>query len=97
MSVYFIKGKGWRYDFTLQGTRYTATWFKTQQKAMRAELKKREEVENPQPEKQTPTDMAFSDLVNSRLDYVKAYNSEKYYTDHVSRLYQFRINTGLEF
>ena len=27
--------------------------------------------------------MAFLDLVNMRLDYVKAYNSERHYTDHI--------------
>jgi len=27
------------------------------------------------------TDMAFLDLVNSRLDFIKAYESEKYYVD----------------
>jgi integrase len=27
--------------------------------------------------------MAFLDLVNQRLDYVKAYNSERHYTDHI--------------
>ena len=30
-----------------------------------------------------PTDMAFLDLVNRRLDHVKAYNSGRHYTNHV--------------
>jgi integrase len=30
-----------------------------------------------------PTDMAFLELVNRRLDHVKAYNSGRHYTDHV--------------
>ncbi len=37
MSVYFIKGKGWRYDFILKGTRHTSTWFKTKTEAKQAE------------------------------------------------------------
>ena len=32
MSVYFVKGKGYRYDFTLNGIRYTGTWFKTERR-----------------------------------------------------------------
>jgi len=83
MSVYFIKGKGWRYDFTLKGIRYTATWFKTKTEAKRAESEKRKEVENQKTGIQTPTDMEFLELVNRRLDFLKAYKSERYYTDHV--------------
>ena len=84
MSIYLIKGKGYRYDFTLKGNRYTLAWFKTKAEAKRAEAKRKEVIKNPKPEIQTPTDMAFLELVNKRLDHVKAYNSEKYYIDHVS-------------
>lgn len=83
MSIYSVKGKGWRYDFTINGIRHTEAWFKTKTEANRAEAKKREEVKNPKPQVETPTDMAFLDLVNLRLDYVKAYNSERHYTDHI--------------
>jgi len=83
MSVYSVKGKGWRYDFTLQGVRHTEAWFKTKRAAAKAEIKRKEELENPQVPEKTPTDMAFLSLVNKRLDYLKAYNSERYYTDHV--------------
>ncbi|MFZ2631384.1 MAG: site-specific integrase [Desulfosalsimonadaceae bacterium] len=82
MSIYSVKEKGWRYDFTINGNRYTEAWFKTKTEAKQAEAKKREEVKNPKPQEKTPTDMAFLDLVNLRLDYVKAYNSERHYTDH---------------
>ena len=37
MSVYSKKGKGWRYDFTLKGERYTQAWFPTKTKAKQAE------------------------------------------------------------
>ena len=88
MSVYSVKGKGWRYDFTHQGTRYTEAWFKTKKDAMAAEAKRMEEIKNPAPILQVqgqeiPTDTAFLDLVNNRLDYVKEYNSERHYTDHL--------------
>lgn len=83
MSVYSVKGRGWRYDFTLNGTRYTEAWFATKKEAKQAEAKQKEEVINPKPQTQTPTDMEFLDLVNLRLDYVKAYNSERHYTDHL--------------
>ena len=83
MSAYFIRGKGWRYDFTHGGIRQTQAWFKTKTEARQAEAKRREEVENPKPVQRTPTDMSFLDLVNLRLDYVKAYNSERHYTDHI--------------
>ena len=78
----FGQGKGWRYDFTLNGIRHTEAWFKTKTEAKKAEEKRKEELKKPQHE-QTPTDMAFLELVNRRLDHVKAYKSEKYYTDNL--------------
>lgn len=84
MSTYFKKGKGWRYDFTLSGQRYTHSWFKTKVDAKRAEAKKREELKNPPPPAvETPIDTAFSELANRRLDYVKAYKCNSYYLEHV--------------
>ncbi len=70
MSVYSVKGKGWRYDFTLKGTRHTEAWFKTKREARQAEAKRKEEVQNPELQMITdpiPTDMGFLDLVNRRL------------------------------
>ena len=87
MSVYSVKGKGWRYDFILDGVRYSSNWFETKAEAREAEAKRREEIKSPNPEpamvmETTPTAMGFLDLVNRRLDHVKAYNSERHYTDH---------------
>jgi len=82
MSVYSIKGKGWRYDFTLKGERYTRAWYKTKTEARQAELEKRKEVLNPQKGTQIPTDMAFLQLVSRRLDHVEAYRSRRYYKDY---------------
>jgi len=79
MTQYFKKGKGWRYDFTLEGTRYTDQWFETKREAKKEEEKRREEVEKPQEEIMTQIDMDFLTLVNMRLDYVKKYNSEEHF------------------
>jgi integrase len=83
MSVYSVKGKGWRYDFTINGIRHTEAWFKTKTEAKQAEAKKREEVKNPPPQVETPTDMVFLDLVNFRLDHVKAYNSDEHFRSYL--------------
>ena len=89
MSVYSVKGKGWRYDFILDGVRYSSNWFGTKAEAREAEAKRREEIKNPSREPEplpvmetTPTAMGFLELANRRLDHVKAYNSKRHYTDH---------------
>jgi integrase len=64
-------------------TRYTEAWFKTKTEARQAEAKRKEEILNPKPAEGIPTDMAFLDLVNRRMDHVKAYNSRRHYTDHI--------------
>jgi integrase len=92
MSVYSKKGKGWRYDFTLNGNRHTEAWFPTKREAIAAEARRREELKKPEVEEQvqpesnqpqTPTDMDFLELVNRRLDHVKAYNSGSHYAEHI--------------
>jgi integrase len=86
MSVYSVKGKGWRYDFTLKGTRHTRGWFKRKRDAVKAETERREELLNPPaptPTEQTQTDMGFLELVNRRLDHVKAYNSDEHYRSYL--------------
>jgi len=82
MSYYSVKGKGWRYDFTLKGQRYTEAWFKTKKEAVQAEARKREELQKPAVVSEIPTDMDFLDLVNLRLDHVKAYHSERHYAEY---------------
>jgi len=88
MSIYSVKGKGWRYDFTHQGTRHTEAWFTTKKAAKEAEARKRQELKNPPPvevetsgAEKTSTDMAFLDLVNRWLDHLQAYRSERHYKD----------------
>ncbi len=83
MSVYSVTNKGWRYDFTSKGVRHTEAWFKTKKEAQRAEAKKREELSNPPVVEGAPIDMDFLELVNQRLDHVKAYNSERHYQEYL--------------
>ena len=83
MSLYLVKGKGWRYDFTLKGIRHTGSWFKKKTEARRAEAKRKEEILSPKPIEEIRTDMGFLELVNKRLDYVKAYNSESHYQTYI--------------
>ena len=82
MSSYLVKSRGWRYDFTLNGQRFTESWFKTKREALQAEAQRREELRNPQTASETPTDMSFLELVNLRLDNVKMYNSDRHYQEH---------------
>ena len=86
MSVYSVKGKGWRYNFILKGESYTGAWFRTKAEAKQAEAKRREEIANPKPEMSAETeprtDMAFLELVNRRLDHVQAYHSKRHYEDY---------------
>ena len=82
MSCYFIKEKGWRYDFRLNGDRYTHAWYKTKREANQAAADRRKEVLEPRKETQIQTDMAFLELVNRRLDHMEAYNSPKHYKDY---------------
>jgi integrase len=81
MSVYLDKAKGWRYDFIQSGKRYSAGGFKTKRDARLAEARRREEVEKPKD--QAVTDMAFLELLNLRLDHVRAYNSERHYKEYI--------------
>jgi integrase len=110
MSVYSVKGKGWRYDFTLMKTRYTSSWFKTKSEARRAEAKKREEVTRPAadpPQREsapppppaltpapTPTGMAFSALANEYLDHAKRKFADKTYQYKVYVYRQFLAFVG---
>jgi hypothetical protein len=83
MSVYSVKGMGWRYDFTLKGIRFTDSGFKTKTEAKRAEATRKEEILTPKPIEETGTDMDFLELLNKRLDYIKAFNSMSHYREHV--------------
>ncbi len=90
MSIYFQKGKGWRYDFTLTGNRYTKAGFKTKAKAKKTEARRKEEINSPKTAT-TQTDTTFLELVNKRLDYMKAHNSMLHYQDNVYRVRRWLI------
>lgn len=82
MSVYFVKKKGWRYDFTHKGTRYSKTWFPTKAKAQQTEAEKRKEITNLKAKIQSgtaQTDTDFLTLCNRRLDYAKSFNSGEHF------------------
>lgn len=81
MSVYLVKGKGYRYDFTQKGQRATGSWFKTKKEANSAEAKRREELKNPVAVEEAPTDMGLFDLVNTRLDDMKQTGTDTHYND----------------
>jgi integrase len=81
MSVFFEKGRGWKFDFTLQGKRYTGKYCKTKKAAKEEEARKREEILNPPEDQEIQIDMAFKELINLRLDHLIAYNSPKHYQD----------------
>lgn len=81
MSVYSVKGKGWRFDFTRDGQRHTGAWFRTKREATRAEAEARKERKEAQ---KAPTAMGFLELANARLDYVEAYHSVQHYRDYKS-------------
>ncbi len=83
MSEFLTKSGTWRFNFNHHGQRYTGSGFKTKKDAKRAAAKLREKLENPPPIVQKPTDMAFLELVNLRLDHVKAYNSERHYNEYL--------------
>jgi integrase len=51
--------------------------------AKQAEAEKRKELKNPKPIQEEVTDITFLDLINLRLDHVKAYNSERHYSEYV--------------
>jgi integrase len=81
MSVYSVKGKGFRYDFTVKGVRYTGACFRTKKEAKQAEAERRESL-RLQLEDSSLKDMAFEELLLRRLDHVRAYNSQWYYIKH---------------
>jgi integrase len=96
MSVYSVKGKGWRYDFTQMGTRHTEAWFTTKKAAKEAEARKRQQLKNPPPvevetsgAEKTPTDMAFSGLANEYLDHA--------YRKFASKTYKYKAYVYRQF
>jgi integrase len=78
MSIYNVKGKGYRYDFMTRGERYTGAWFKTKLEAKQAEAERRKEVTAEQ-EKEQKTLTAFSGIARIYLDYAEKRYAKKTY------------------
>lgn len=86
MTVYFEKGRGYRYVFKNKGKKYSGTYYQKKKDARKAELERRFQLERNQSIK---TDMVFLELVNLRLDHLKAYKSEIYYQETVYKAKQW--------
>jgi len=91
MSTFSENKRGWKYDFVRKGRRYQSGYYRTKSEAMEAEAKKKEELKHPHAValgaktglmEKTRTDMAFLDLINRRLDHVRAYNSRRHYNEY---------------
>jgi integrase len=66
MSVYFVKDKGWRYDFKKNKTRYSSKLFETREQAILAEADKRKELIK-ETIKENTGDQSIPDSTNSHI------------------------------
>ncbi|MFH0925825.1 MAG: site-specific integrase [bacterium] len=86
MSSYLDKRKKvWRYDFELEGKRYSQSGFQTKKEAKEAEFKRREEVLNPKilsTKEDVKTPITFFELLTKRLDHVKDYQGRENYVKY---------------
>ena len=78
MGVYFVEGKGYRFDFTVNGRRHTSGYFKKKGDAKKAEANKRLEIANPP---QETRDIPFYELMQRRLAHLQVYTSEGHFRD----------------
>lgn len=84
MSVYFNKRREWwEYYFRYKKQPYTGAGFPRKKNALAAEAERKKEVKKPPKPKTEKTDMAFSTLLNQRLDNLQAYRTYKHYEDNV--------------
>ena len=82
MTVYFRKDMGkWAYTFKHQKKRHSASGFKTKREAQRAEAQRKEDI-RLQLEDDSPTTMAFEELILKRMDHIKSYKSWWYHQKH---------------
>ena len=79
----FGKRKGVEVRLHPEGDQAHGSLVQNKNRGKKAEVERREELKNPKPVERTSTDMGFLELVNRRLDHVKAYNSERHYTDYI--------------
>src|SRR5574343_1540436 len=69
--------KGWRYDFQINGQRFTKAWFPTKAAAIAAREEHKKQLKNQSPTK--PTAITFSTMANTYLDDAKQKFLEKTY------------------
>ena len=83
----FRKGKGVEVRLHPERDQAHRSLVRNKKEARQAAKARKEELTRPECSRpsttETPTDMAFLELVNRRLDHVKVYNSERHYTDHL--------------
>ena len=75
------QGQGVALRFHLEGDQAYGDLVQNQNRGKNSRGIKKKGVNNPPPEPKTPTDMAFLDLVNRRLDYLKDHKTENYFRD----------------
>lgn len=88
MTVFLDKRTDrWRYQFKRSHQTYSKAGFQTKREAQRAEAKRKEELISTagsanQKTTRISTDMAFWELVNQWLDFLKSRRSEKHYREN---------------
>lgn len=85
MTIYKIKGKGYRFEFQVNKKEYSSKFFEKKKDAIEAETKLKKEVKKAAKNTNTTTtDITFYELLQLRLDYLKAKGPEreKYYNDN---------------
>jgi len=85
----YREGRVWRYEFQLQGQRYTRSGFRTKGEAVAAREAHRKEVKT-QTLTDTVSEPSFRDVANEYLDYSQRRFSEKNYKGKIYVYKQFR-------
>ena len=62
MSVYFVKGKGWRYDFTLKGKQVHGSLVQNKNKGKTSRSKKKGGSEKPETGTKDPNRYGLLDI-----------------------------------
>lgn len=83
---------GWRYEFQLNGVRYTKSGFKTKREATTHREKERKRIKKEL--KEAPADTAFKEIANQYLDYAQRKFVEKTYKQKAFVYKSFLKYTG---
>jgi len=63
MTCWYIKGKGWRYQFMLEGTKYNGQWFSTKGESRTAREEHRKRLKAEKKKSESPPSWDFDSLV----------------------------------